>query len=92
MPIVTVSELIFPTLVLAFYSRTTHGIGGSIISTVRGVKIRLDPESISHIFYIALVGLRVYKSKIWPIVLGFKLRRFADLKTPRGWVNHQLIA
>lgn len=68
MPIVTILELIFPTLVLAFYSRTTYGIGGPIISTVREVKICLDPESISHIFYIALDGLRVYKSKIWPTV------------------------
>lgn len=92
MPIVTVSELIFPTLVLAFYSRTTYGIGGLIISTVRGVKIRLDPKSISHIFYIVLVVLRAYKSKIWPTVSGFKLRRLANLKKPRGWVNHRLTA
>ncbi|KAL6315003.1 hypothetical protein AAG906_030834 [Vitis piasezkii] len=59
----------------SFYSRATYGIGGPIISTVRGVKIRLDPKSIYRIFYIAPVGLRVYKSKIWPIVLGFEPKK-----------------
>ncbi|RVW96862.1 hypothetical protein CK203_026014 [Vitis vinifera] len=34
-------------------------IGGPIISTIRGVEIRLDPKNISHIFDIAPVGLRV---------------------------------
>ena len=45
-----------------------------IISTVRGVNIRLYPESIYRIFNIAPIGLRVYKSKIWPIVPRFELR------------------
>ncbi|KAL6320918.1 hypothetical protein AAG906_010727 [Vitis piasezkii] len=49
---------VFPTLVCAFYSRVTYGIGGPIISTIRGVEIRLDPESICCIFDIALIGLR----------------------------------
>ena len=70
--VVTISEPIFPTLVRVFYSRTTYDICGPIISTVRGVEIRLDPESICHIFDIAPVGLKVYESKIWPIVSGFK--------------------
>ena len=74
LPVMTISELIFPTLVRAFYLRVTYGIGGSIISTVRGVEIRLDLESICCIFDIALIGLRVYESKIWPIVLAFELR------------------
>ena len=72
--IVTISEPVFPTLVRAFYSRATYGMGGMIISTVGGVEICLDPESICHIFNIALVGLKVYKSKMWPIVLGLELR------------------
>ena len=54
--------------------RVTYGIGGPIISTIRGVEIRLDPKNISHIFDIAPVGLRVYESKIWPTVPGFKPR------------------
>ncbi|RVX13596.1 hypothetical protein CK203_010152 [Vitis vinifera] len=54
----------FPTLVRAFYSRTTYGIGGPIISIIRGVEIRLDPENIYHIFNIAPIGLKVYESKI----------------------------
>ena len=52
----------------------TYGIGGPIISIVRGVEIRLDPESICRIFDIALVGLRVYESKIWPTMPGFEPR------------------
>ena len=74
LPVVTVSKSIFLTLVRAFYLRETYGISGPIISTVRGVKIRLDPKSICPIFNIAPVGLMVYKSKIWLIVSGFELR------------------
>ena len=58
----------------AFYSRATYGLGGPIISTIRGVEIQLDPKSICHIFDIASVGLRVYESKAKPIVSGFKPR------------------
>ena len=57
-----------------FYSRVTYGLSGLIISTVRGVEIQLDPESIYHILDIAPVGLRVYESKAWPTMLGFKPR------------------
>ncbi|KAL6311993.1 hypothetical protein AAG906_039972 [Vitis piasezkii] len=39
--VVTISEPIFPTLVRVFYSRTTYGICGPIISTVRGRICRL---------------------------------------------------
>ena len=74
LPVVIVSEPIFLTLVRAFYSRVTYGLGGLIISTIRGVEIHLDPKSICHIFYIAPVGLRVYESKIWSTVLGFEPR------------------
>ena len=49
-------------------------MGGPIISTLKGVEIYLDLESICRIFDIALVGLRVYESKMWPIVPGFKPR------------------
>ena len=68
---VTVFESIFLTLVQTFYSRATYGISGPIISTVRGVEIRLDLKSIYRIFDIAPVGLKVYESKIWPIMSGF---------------------
>ena len=71
---VIVSELVFPTLVRDFYLRVNYGMGCPIISTVRGVKIRLDLKSIYRIFDIASVGLRVYESNIWPIVLGFEPR------------------
>ena len=64
LPMVTISEQIFSTLVRAFYLRTTYGIGGPIISTIRGVKIQLDLESIYRIFDITPIGLRVYESKI----------------------------
>ena len=70
----TIQEPIFSTLVRAFYSRATYGLGGPIISIVRGVEIQLDPESICRIFDIAPVGLKVYESKAWPIVPGFEPR------------------
>ena len=70
----TISEPIFPSLVKAFYSRTTYGLGGSIISTIKGVEIRLDLESIYRIFDIAPIGLRTYESNAWPIVRRFEPR------------------
>ena len=71
LPVVTLLELIFPTLVQAFCSRATYSMSGPIISIVRGVEIHLDPESICRIFNIAPVGLKVYESKMWPTVPGF---------------------
>ena len=81
--VVTIFELIFPTLVRAFYSRVTYGLGGPTTSTVRGVEIGLSPKSICRIFDIPLVGLWVYESKVWPTMLGFKpreaIKRLCDL-------------
>ena len=71
---ITISKLVFLTLVWAFYLRMTYGMGSLITSTVRGVEICLDSESICHIFDIAPIRLRVYKSKIWPIIPGFEPR------------------
>ena len=75
LPVVTILEPIFPTLVRAFYLRATYGLGDLIISTVRGVEIQLDPENICHIFNIAPVELRVSESKAWPTVSGFEPRK-----------------
>ena len=50
-------------------------MGSLIRSIIRGVENRLDSESICHIFDIAPVGLKVYKSKMWPIVSGFEPRK-----------------
>ena len=78
----------FLTLVRTFYSRATYGLGGPIISTVRGVEVQLDPESICHILDIALIGLRVYESKVWPTVWGFKprevIQRMCELADAQG--------
>ena len=71
---VTISEPLFSTLVLAFYSKATYGVGGPIIFTVRGVEICLDSKNIYRIFNIASIGLRVYKSKMWPTMPGFEHR------------------
>ncbi|RVW91746.1 Retrovirus-related Pol polyprotein from transposon RE1 [Vitis vinifera] len=88
LPVVTISEPVFPTLVRAFYSRVTYGLGRPVLSTVRGVEIRLSPESICHILDIPSVGLRVYKAKAWPTVLGFEPReavqRLCGLVDPQG--------
>ncbi|RVW84747.1 hypothetical protein CK203_046708 [Vitis vinifera] len=85
-PRVSVLDCIFflPCVIV----RATYGIGGPIICAVRGVKIRLDLESICRIFYIAPVGLKVYESKIWPIVPEFELReviqRICELANAQG--------
>ena len=72
--VVTIFEPIFPTLVRAFYSGVTYGLGGLITFTVRGVEIRLSSKSICRIFDIPSVELWVYESKVWPTVLGFEPR------------------
>ncbi|RVW28606.1 Retrovirus-related Pol polyprotein from transposon RE1 [Vitis vinifera] len=72
--VMMIFEPIFPTLVWAFYSRVTYRLGGPVMSTVRGVEIRLSPESIYRILDIPLIGLRVYKAKAWPTMPGFELR------------------
>ena len=64
LPVVTISEPIFPTFVREFYSRVTYAMSSPIISIVRGVEICLDLESICRIFDIAIIRLRVYESKI----------------------------
>ena len=96
LPVVTISEPIFPTLVWAFYSRATYGLGGPVLSTVRGVGIRLSPESICRILDIPSVGLHVYEAKAWPTVLGFEPRkavqRLCGLADPQGMGNHRLTA
>ncbi|RVX15774.1 Retrovirus-related Pol polyprotein from transposon RE1 [Vitis vinifera] len=74
LPVVTVYEPIFPTLVRAFYSRMTYGLGGPIRTTVRGVEIELSPESICRILDVPPVGLRVYEAKAWPTIPGFEPR------------------
>ena len=67
-------EPIFPTLVRAFYSRVTYGLGGPILSTVREVEIKLSPESICRILDIPSIGLRVYEAKTWLTVPRFEPR------------------
>ena len=74
LPVVMISEPIFPTLVQAFYSRVTYGLGGPVMSMVRGVEIRLSPKSICRILDIPSVGLLVYEAKAWPTMPGFELR------------------
>ena len=85
LPVVTFSEPILPTLVRAFYSRVTYGLGGPLLSTVRGVEIQLSPESICRI---PSAGLRVYEAKAWPTVPGFKpreaIKRLCGLADPQG--------
>ena len=88
LPVVTISKPIFLTLVWAFYSRVTYGLGGPVLSTVRGVEIRLSPESICRILDIPLIGLRVYEAKAWPTMSGFEhreaVKRLCRLADPQG--------
>ena len=74
LPVVTIFEPIFSTLVQAFYSPVTYGLGGPVLYIARGVEIRLSPKSICRILDIPLVGLRVYEAKAWPTMLGFEPR------------------
>ena len=71
LPVVTISKPVFPTLVRAFYSRATYGVGGPVLSIMRGVEIRLSPKSICPILDIPSAGFRVYEAKTWPAVSGF---------------------
>ena len=88
LPVVTIFEPVFPTLVRAFYSRATYGLRGPVLSTVRGLEIRLSPESICRILNIPSIGLSVYEAKVWPTVLGFEpievVQRLCGLADPQG--------
>ena len=89
LPVMTISESIFSTLVRTFYSRATYGLGGPIISTVRGVEIQLDLESICCILDIAPIGLRRCMSPrfgplCWVLSLEIPFRGCVVLRMPRG--------
>ena len=72
LPVVMIFEPIFPNLVRAFYSRVIYQLRGPVMSTVRGVEIRLSLESICRILDIPSIGLRVYEAKTWLTVPRFK--------------------
>ena len=85
LPVVTIFKQIFPTLLRAFYSWVIYGLGRPVMSTIRGVEIKLRSESIYRIFKIPSVGLRVYESKVWPTVSGFEPRE--AIQRLRGLAN-----
>ncbi|RVW96470.1 hypothetical protein CK203_029751 [Vitis vinifera] len=84
--VVTISEPIFPTLVRAFYSRATYGLGGPVLSTVRGVEIRLSPESICRILDIPSLDSECMRPRRGPLCRDSSLERLfrgcADLPIP----------
>ena len=86
LPVVTISEPVFLALVRAFYSRATYGLRGLVLSTMRGVEIRLNPKSICRILDIPSIGLRAYEAKAWPTVPGFEpkeaVQRLCSLVDP----------
>ncbi|RVW15678.1 Retrovirus-related Pol polyprotein from transposon RE1 [Vitis vinifera] len=89
LPVVTISEPVFPTLVRAFYSRATYGLGGPVLSTMRGVEIRLSPEN-----DIPSLDSMFMRLRCGPLCRDSSLERLfrgcADLPIPRGWANHRL--
>ncbi|RVW22947.1 hypothetical protein CK203_093632 [Vitis vinifera] len=96
LPVVTVYEPIFPTLVRAFYSRMTYGLGGPIRTTVRGVEIELSPESICRILDVPPLVFEYMRPRHGLLSPGSSLERpfrgCADLQMPMGWANLQHIA
>ncbi|RVW43054.1 hypothetical protein CK203_090106 [Vitis vinifera] len=61
--------------------QATYRLGGPVLSTVRGVEIKLSPKSICRILNIPSVGLRVYEAKAWPTVVGFEPRKAVQRAT-----------
>ena len=61
-------------MVRAFYVKVRYHVGGPISYTLRGVEIKLDANSSFRILGVPTVGLRIYESKVWPTILGFKPR------------------
>ena len=61
---VSLSELVFLSLVRAFYAKARYFVGGPISCTLRGAKIEHDADSISRILGVPYVGLRIYESKV----------------------------
>ncbi|RVW49256.1 hypothetical protein CK203_073217 [Vitis vinifera] len=75
LPVVTISKLVFPTLVRAFYSRATYMLGGPVLSTVRGVEIHLSPESICRILDIPSLDFMFMRPRRGPLCQDLSLER-----------------
>ena len=52
-----------------------YRVGGPISYTLRGVEIELNANSIYRILGVPIVGLRIYESKVWPTIVGFKSKK-----------------
>ena len=93
LPVVTISEPIFLTLVWAFYSRATYGLGGPVLSIVRGVEIRLSPESICSFSTFLQLDFECMRPRRGPLCRDSSLERLfrgcVDSQMPRGWANHR---
>ena len=79
-------------MVRAFYVKVRYHVGGPISYTLRGVEIKLDANSSFRILGVPTVGLRIYESKVWPTILGFKprevIQRICGLSDVYGWASH----
>ena len=62
LPLVALTEPIFPTLVRTFYANMRYSLEGPLVSTVRGVQIELAPEDICRIFDVPSTGLSIYEA------------------------------
>ena len=96
LPLVTISEPIFSTLVRAFYSRVTYGHGGPIISTIRGVQIKLARRPYAAFQTSFQLDSGFMSARLGPLWRVSSLQRLfkgcAALQIPKGWANHRHVA
>lgn len=64
LPTVSLSKLVFLSLVRAFYAKMRYCVRVPISYTFRGAKIELDADSICRILGVPYVRLRIYESNV----------------------------
>ena len=93
LPVVTIFKPIFPTLVRTFYSRATYGLGGPVLSTVRGVEIRLAWRVSAAFSTFLQLDSEFMRPRRGPLYQDSSLERLfkgcEDSQIPKGWENHR---
>ena len=88
---ITISKLIFPKLVQAFYLRATYNIGDPIIFIVRGVEICLDRITSIVSLILLWLDLEYTSPRCGPLCHVLSLERlfrvFVGFQMPTGLAN-----
>ena len=96
LPVMTISEPIFPTLVRAFYSRVAYGLVDWSFPPLEVLRSGWSGRAFAAFSTSLQLDLGCMSPRLDPLCRVFSLERLlrgcAALETPRGWANHRHIA